>query len=382
MKKTGKKNGKEVEEMTDMMKEIMEMNSYFKEELATSLEKSTSSDIKRLSFGSLGYDIVTGGGVPLGRNVLLHGAESSGKTTIAIMSLVAYQKSGDSRYALVLDSEYAFDKKYAKKLGVDLSRVIFTQPDNSEQTYKVLKYWLEKNKIGWFLLDSIASTLPQSIIDSDLDASNMGVHAKEMGKIFKSLNPMISKNEVVPLWINQERDSLGGYGGGIAIPGGKAQKFYAGIVIQVFRGTKTDNKDGTYKNEGWIRVTKNKTAPPYQEAKYDMTHGKGICVSSEILTYGVACNMLYKKGHSFYYDQTLENNEEDRKNHICLGKSKAEAVQFLNDNIEFKEALYADILATYLQDEDLEMTIEELEGVPDIVIEKTDGDEEDWNEEN
>lgn len=252
MKKTGKKNGKEVEEMTDMMKEIMEMNSYFKEELATSLEKSTSSDIKRLSFGSLGYDIVTGGGVPLGRNVLLHGAESSGKTTIAIMSLVAYQKSGDSRYALVLDSEYAFDKKYAKKLGVDLSRVIFTQPDNSEQTYKVLKYWLEKNKIGWFLLDSIASTLPQSIIDSDLDASNMGVHAKEIGKIFKSLNPMISKNEVVPLWINQERDSLGGYGGGIAIPGGKAQKFYAGIVIQVFRGSKTDNKDGTYKNEGWI----------------------------------------------------------------------------------------------------------------------------------
>lgn len=360
----------------EMLSLIHEMNKEFKQELVTSLLHSTASDIKRMSFGSLGYDIVSGGGIPLGRNVLIHGAESSGKTTISIMSLAKYQKSGDPRYALVMDAEYAFDKKYAKKLGVDLSKVIFCQPDNSEHGYKVLKYLLEKNKIGWFLVDSIASLLPQSIIDSELDASNMGVHAKEIGKIFKSLNPLISKNEVVPLWINQERDSLGGYGGGTTIPGGRAQKFYAGIIISVFRGTKTANSDGTHINEGWIRVTKNKTAPPYQEAKYTMTHGKGICVASEVLQYGLACGLLYKSGHSHYYDESLENNPDNSKNHIKLGKSKAESIQFLKDNIEFTEALYQAILESYLADDDLEMSIDELNGVPVIDITPIEGDEE------
>lgn len=360
----------------EMLSLINDMNKEFKEELVTSLLQSTASDIKRMSFGSLGYDIVSGGGAPLGRNVLIHGAESSGKTTISIMSLAQYQKSGDTRFALVMDAEYAFDKKYAKKLGVDLSKVIFCQPDNSEHGYKVLKYLLEKNKIGWFLVDSIAALLPQSIIDSELDASNMGVHAKEIGKIFKSLNPLISKNEVVPLWINQERDSLGGYGGGTTIPGGRAQRFYAGIIISVFRGSKVNNADGSHHNEGWIRVTKNKTAPPYQEAKYTMTHGKGICVATEVLEYGVACGMLYKYGHAHYYDETLENDAEKRKEHISLGASKAKSIQFLKDNPEFMRALYDDILATYLQDEDIEMTVEELNGVPDVEITPIEGDDE------
>lgn len=371
----GKKD-KDLKQDDEMSLLISDMNKEFKEELVTSLLHSTSSEIKRISFGSLGYDIVSGGGIPLGRNVLIHGAESSGKTTVSIMSLAKYQKSGDNRFALVMDAEYAFDKKYAKKLGVDLSKVIFCQPDNSEHGYKVLKYLLENNKIGWFLVDSIASLLPQSIIDSELDASNMGVHAKEIGKMFKSLNPLISKNEVVPLWINQERDSLGGYGGGTTIPGGRAQRFYSGIIISVFRGSKVANSDGTHTNEGWIRVTKNKTAPPYQEAKYTMTHGKGICVSSEVLSYGVACGILYKHGHSHYYDNTLENDSEKRKEHTILGKSKAEAIQFLKDNSEFRDALYSDILETYLQDEDIEMSIEELNGVSDVEIAHIDGDDE------
>lgn len=369
MSKIRGKKEKSENQVDDFLRGIIdEINKEFKEQVVTTLVESAASDVTRLSFGSLGYDIATGGGAPIGRHTILYGAESSGKTTVAILNLVQYQKTGDKRYALVVDSEFAFDKKYAKNLGVDLSRVIFCQPDNSDMGYKVIRKLLDRNAIGWMLTDSIASLLPQSIIDSELDASNMGVHAKEMGKIFKSITASISKNGVTAIWINQIRDSLGGYGGGTTIPAGKAQKFYASIMVQVFRGSKVDNKDGTFSNEGWIRVEKNKVAPPFREAKYTMSHGKGICISTEVLAYGVACGVLYKKGHSHYYDDTLENDPEKSKDHVMLGKSKKEAVQLLNDNIEFRQGLYNNILEVYISDADLDTSIEELNGVEVVPI--------------
>lgn len=304
---------------------------------------SVGLDIPRLRTGSLTYDICTGGGFPIGRNTNIYGAESSGKTTIAFMTLKKYFESGDDRAAYICDAECAVDMNYAKRLGVDEDRIIITQPEHIGQAAPVLKKLLEDNMIGIYIVDSIAALLPLSVIENEADASNIGKHAQAIGNMYKQSNGLTNKNKVTGIWINQIRDSIGGYGGGISLPGGHAPKFYSSIMIQVMRGSKTENKDGTFTNQGWIRITKNKTYPPYKEGKYDMDHGSGISLAAEVRDYGVETGVLYKKGNSFYFDETFENDEEKRENHILIGKGKQDAKDFLTDNVELCEKL-ADII--------------------------------------
>ena len=299
-----------------------------------------SVKMPRLSSGSITYDVCVGGGFPIGRHTLLYGAESSGKSTVSLMALAQYQKTKDKRAALIIDSEYSVDKKYCQTLGVNLKNVIIFQPDHLAQAHSVLMRLLQDNKIGFFIVDSIAALLPQSVIENEADAANIGVHARSIGNMYKISNSFVGKNLVTAIWINQIRDSIGGYGGGISLPGGHAPKFYSSVSIKVMRGSKTDNKDGTFTNQGWIRVEKNKTSAPYMEGYYDMEHGSGISVSQEVRDYGVDTGVLYKKGHSFYYDSTFENEPEKSKEHLQLGTSKDEAKQFLNDNLELRDELY------------------------------------------
>lgn len=304
---------------------------------------ATTLDIPKLPTGSLTYDICMGGGFPIGRHTVIYGAESSGKTTISLMGLVEYFKTKDKRAALILDSEYAFDRKYAEGLGVDMSRVIIFQPDHLAEGHEVLMNLLRSDSIGYFVTDSIASLLPKSVIENAADASNIGRHAMGIGNMFKISNQYVGKNKVTAVWINQIRDSIGGYSGGISLPAGHAPKFYASVMLQVMRGTKVDNGDNTYMNRGKIRCTKNKVYIPYMEGEYDMEHGSGISLSQEVLDYGVQYGVLYKKGNSFYYDEAFENDEEKRKDHVFLGKSKGDAKQFLNDNVDLRATL-ADII--------------------------------------
>lgn len=302
----------------------------------------------RLSSGSLTYDICTGGGWAIGRHNHISGIQSSGKSTVSLLSVKRFQESGDQRATLIIDSEYAFDKMYAKKLGVDLDKVIIVQPDDLTEGHDVLMGLLKRDAIGLFIVDSIAALLPKSVIENEADASNIGKHAQAIGNMFKISNSYVGKQKVTALWINQIRDQIGGYGGGTTIPGGKAQGFYSSIMIDVFRGSKVDNGDGTFTNRGKIRVTKNKTAPPYAEGEYTMEHGSGINVTEEILDWGIKSTVLYKKGHSYYYDETFENNPDNNKSHIFFGKSKGDSKQFLEDNYELAKILYDKILETYL----------------------------------
>ena len=302
----------------------------------------------RLSSGSLTYDICTGGGWAIGRHNHISGIQSSGKSTVSLLSVKRFQESGDQRATLIIDSEYAFDKMYAKKLGVDLDKVIIVQPDDLTEGHDVLMGLLKRDAIGLFIVDSIAALLPKSVIENEADASNIGKHAQAIGNMFKISNSYVGKQKVTALWINQIRDQIGGYGGGTTIPGGKAQGFYSSIMIDVFRGSKVDNGDGTFTNRGKIRVTKNKTAPPYAEGEYTMEHGSGINVIEEILDWGIKSTVLYKKGHSYYYDETFENNPDNNKSHIFFGKSKGDSKQFLEDNYELAKILYDKILETYL----------------------------------
>lgn len=328
---------------------VAELNKELKLDSVQIIGSAKSLDIPRLSTGSLTYDICTGGGWAVGRHNHVSGVMSSGKSTISLLTIKEYQKTGDKRATLIVDAEYSFDKKYANNLGVDLSKVIIIQPDDLTQGHDVLMGLLKRDAIGLFIVDSIAALLPKSVIENEADASNIGKHAQAIGNMFKISNSYVGKQLVTALWINQVRDQIGGYGGGTTTPGGKAQGFYSSIMIDVFRGSKEENKDGSYTNRGKIRVTKNKTAPPYAEGTYDMTHGSGISVSGEVLDYGVDTNVLYKKGHGYYYDETFENDAEKSKEHIFLGRSKADAVETLNDNIELRTMLYDTILKTQFE---------------------------------
>lgn len=331
----------------DLDKLVTEINKELKLDSLQVVGTAKALEIPRLSTGSLTYDICTGGGWAVGRHNHISGIQSSGKSTVSLLTVKQYQKSGDERPSLIIDSEYSFDKKYANQLGVDLNKVLIVQPDNLAEGHNILKLLLERNAIGLFIVDSIAALLPQSVIENEADASNIGKHAQAIGNMFKISNSYVGKNNVTALWINQIRDQIGGYGGGTTIPGGKAQGFYASIMIDVFRGTKVENPDGTFINKGKIRVTKNKTAPPYAEGEYEMTHGAGINVEAEILDWGNKCGVLYKKGHGYYYDETFENDPDKSKDHIFLGKSRALSVEYLRQDEDFKEHLYELILNFY-----------------------------------
>ena len=334
-------------------KELLELVKGLNKELKTEspvqiASSSEGLEIPRLRTGSLTYDICTGGGFPIGRNTVIYGAESSGKTTIALMAVAQFFKTDDTRAILIIDAEYAFDKQYAVKLGADEDRMIIIQPDHIAQAAPVLKYLLEKNAIGAYIVDSIAALMPLSVIENESDASNIGKHAQAIGNMFKQTNGLTGKNKVTGIWINQIRDKIGGYGGGVTTPAGHAPKFYASIMIKVMRGSKVDNKDGTFTNQGWIRVEKNKTYPPYKEGHYDMEHGSGISLAQEVRDYGLACGVLYKKGHAYYYDESFENDPEKSKDHVLIGKGKDDAKQFLSENIDLAESLADIILKVHL----------------------------------
>jgi recombination protein RecA len=333
--------------LEDLAKEINKDLGYKEGGVTTS--SSPALKVERISFGSLTYDICTGGGFPIGRQIGIEGMESSGKTSATLLSLAAYFKSGDKRPALFVDAEHSFDKKYAESLGVDTDRLLIFQPDNLEEASKVVKKVVD-GSVGIIVFDSIKASVPEKIITEGVESHNIGLHAKMIGNLISAINANAYKNKTTILWINQQRENPGGYGGGKVSPGGNALKFYASMRIETFRGSKKE-KDGEYHNEGWIRVIKNKTAPPYKEGKYIMRHGTGICVSTEVLDYGVECEVLYKKGHSYYYDETFENDEEKRKDHVSLGSGKDAARLFLDDNLELREILYDKILELYLNQE-------------------------------
>lgn len=329
--------------MEDISKLVKELNKELKLDSVRLISETASLDIPRLSTGSLTYDICTGGGWAIGRNNHVSGVPSSGKSTVSLLTIKEYQKTGDPRATLIIDSEYSFAKKYALDLGVDLSKVIIIQPDHLAEGHDVLLALLKRNAIGLFIVDSIAALLPKSVIENEADASNIGKHAQAIGNMFRISNSYIGKQNVTALWINQVRDQIGGYGGGTVLPAGKAQGFYSSIMIDVFRGSKVETDTG-YINKGKIRVTKNKTAAPYAEGEYEMTHGAGINVETEVMDWGVKSKVLYKKGHSFYYDETFENDPEKSSEHVMLGKGRGSADLMLKDNPELTELLYKTIL--------------------------------------
>jgi recombination protein RecA len=294
--------------------------------------------VEVISTGSLGLDIALGvGGLPKGRVIEIYGPESSGKTTLAIHAIAESQKNGG--IAAFIDAEHAFDRFYAKKLGVDVENLLISQPDNGEQALEIADNLIRSGAIDILVIDSVAALVPKSEIEGEMGDSKMGLHARLMSQALRKLTGTISKTGCCCIFINQLRDKIGVmFGNPETTTGGNALKFYASIRLDVRRISQIKDSDEVSGNRVKVKIVKNKVAPPFRIAEFDIMFGEGISKAGEIIDLGVEHNIIKKAGSWFSYGDTR------------LGQGRDAVKQLILDNPELMEELEAKIKATVTGD--------------------------------
>lgn len=311
------------------------------------LDENPDVDVKRYSTGRLSLDIPMGGGIPEGRMIEIIGGESSGKTTFSLHTIASYQKQG-MRCAFV-DFEHAFDPSYARSLGVDTSKLIFSQPTTAEEGLDIIDALISSGEVQLVVLDSVAAMVPQKELEGESGQSVIGVHARLMSQAMRKLAGKTYKNKANLLILNQLREKIGVmFGSPITTPGGNAIKFYASIRIEMSRGTRTQDKDEVTGNRGKLKVVKNKTYAPYKTSEYDMEFGVGISKMGEIIDYAVEAGVIQKAGSWYSYGETK------------LGQGKESVKTILEDNEELYEEIRSLTMSVYFPTEE-EKEILELE---------------------
>ncbi|MBK8624250.1 MAG: recombinase RecA [Saprospiraceae bacterium] len=280
--------------------------------------------VETISTGSLGLDIALGiNGLPKGRIVEIYGPESSGKTTLAIHAIAECQKQGG--IAAIIDAEHAFDRFYAESLGVNTEELLISQPDNGEQALEITENLIRSGAIDIIVIDSVAALVPRSEIEGEMGDSKMGLQARLMSQALRKLTATIGRTGCCCIFINQLREKIGVmFGNPETTTGGNALKFYASIRLDIRKsGTAIKDKDGnTVGNPVKVKVVKNKLAPPFRVATFDIVFGEGISKTGEIIDLGVETNVIGKSGSWFSYEGTK----------IAQGREGAK--QFLADNPE------------------------------------------------
>ena len=291
-----------------------------------------------ISTGSLGLDIALGvGGLPKGRVIEIYGPESSGKTTLAIHAIAESQKKGG--IAAFIDAEHAFDRFYAKKLGVDVENLLISQPDNGEQALEIADNLIRSGAIDILVIDSVAALVPKAEIEGEMGDSKMGLHARLMSQALRKLTGTISKTGCCCIFINQLRDKIGVmFGNPETTTGGNALKFYASVRLDVRRISQIKDTDEVSGNRVKVKIVKNKVAPPFRIAEFDIMFGEGISKAGEIIDLGVEYNIIKKAGSWFSYGETR------------LGQGRDAVKQLILDNPELMEELEAKIKATVTGD--------------------------------
>ncbi|QKJ31346.1 recombinase RecA [Mucilaginibacter mali] len=283
--------------------------------------------IEVISTGSLGLDIALGvGGLPKGRIIEVYGPESSGKTTLAIHAIAESQRNGG--IAAFIDAEHAFDRFYAKKLGVDVENLLISQPDNGEQALEIADNLIRSGAIDILVIDSVAALVPKSEIEGEMGDSKMGLHARLMSQALRKLTGTISKTGCCCIFINQLRDKIGVmFGNPETTTGGNALKFYASVRLDVRRISQIKDTDEVSGNRVKVKIVKNKVAPPFRMAEFDIMFGEGISKAGEIIDLGVEHNIIKKSGSWFSYGETR------------LGQGRDAVKQLILDNPELMEEL-------------------------------------------
>lgn len=302
------------------------------------LGDSPVEQVESISTGSIGLDIALGiGGLPKGRVVEIYGPESSGKTTLATHAIAETQRRGG--IAAFIDAEHAFDKYYAKKLGVDIENLLISQPDNGEQALEIADNLIRSGAIDIIVIDSVAALVPKSEIEGEMGDSKMGLQARLMSQALRKLTGTISKTGCLCIFINQLREKIGVmFGNPETTTGGNALKFYASVRLDIRRISQIKDSDEVSGNRVKVKIVKNKVAPPFRIAEFDILFGEGISKVGEIIDLGVDFDIIKKSGSWFSYNETR------------LGQGRDAVKQLLRDNPELMEELEAKIKATVTAD--------------------------------
>ncbi len=298
-------------------------------------------DVEVIPTGSLGVDLALGvGGFPRGRIVEIFGPESSGKTTLTLHAIAECQKQGG--IAAFIDAEHAFDRFYAEKLGIDIENLIISQPDNGEQALEITDNLVRSGAIDLIVIDSVAALTPKSEIEGEMGDSKMGLQARLMSQAMRKLTGSIGKTHCTAIFINQLREKIGVmFGNPETTTGGNALKFYASIRVDIRRSTQIKSSDQVIGNRTKVKIVKNKVAPPFRTAEFDIMYGEGVSKVGEILDLAVDLNIVKKSGSWFSYGD------------IKLGQGRDSVKELLKDNEELMDELEAKIKA-HLKGENIE----------------------------
>ncbi|HBN83951.1 MAG TPA: recombinase RecA [Clostridiales bacterium] len=299
---------------------IAQIEKQFGKGSVMKLGDSTHLSIDSISTGSIGLDIALGiGGVPRGRIVEVYGPESSGKTTVALHMIAEAQKAGGE--AAFIDAEHALDPHYAKALGVDTDNLIVSQPDTGEQALEICEALVRSGAIDIIVIDSVAALVPKAEIDGEMGDSHIGLQARLMSQALRKLAGVISKSHTTAIFINQLREKVGVmFGNPEVTPGGRALKFYSSVRMDVRRVDSLKKDNEIIGNRTRVKIVKNKIAPPFKQAEFDIIYGKGISKEGDLLDIAAELNIINKSGSWYSYED------------VRIGQGRENAKQFLIDN--------------------------------------------------
>ncbi len=303
-------------------------------------DSANNMNVETVPTGSLSLDIALGlGGVPKGRIVEIYGPESSGKTTVALHMVAEVQKRGG--IAAFIDAEHALDPVYAKNIGVDIDNLYISQPDNGEQALEITETMVRSGAVDIVIVDSVAALVPKAEIDGEMGDSHVGLQARLMSQALRKLTAVVNKNNCIIIFINQLREKVGVmFGNPETTTGGRALKFYASVRMDVRRIESLKQGGEVIGNRTRVKVVKNKVAPPFKEAEFDIMFGQGISTEGDILDLAVNCNVINKSGAWFAYN--------DNK----IGQGRENAKVFLKENPQIMQEVAEKVREYYKLDED------------------------------
>lgn len=315
-----------------------QINKQFGDGAIRRLGDTRTVDVELFSSGSLSLDLALGGGYPKGRIIEIYGPESSGKTTVALHAIAEMQKTGGT--AAFIDAEHALDPAYAKKLGVDVDNMLVSQPDNGEQALDIVETLVRSNAVDIVVVDSVAALVPQAEIDGDMGDSHMGLQARLMSQALRKLTGIISKSKTTVIFINQIRMKIGVmFGNPETTTGGNALKFYASVRLDIRRtGQIKEGEDNITGSRTKVKVVKNKIAPPFRVAEFDIMYGEGVSKTGDVLDLAVQHGIVGKSGAWFDY------------NDAKIGQGREATKVYLKDNPKVMAEIEAKVRAKVVEE--------------------------------